>query len=162
MIIISLFQPWWMLNSSSDDGLTEKTSSMFIFSQTMIDRISYEDEIYLDIATIPEEFTEFLGILLIIITTGIFLMGISFIPNVSAVEEPEILDVYPSDEDANYNPQLSVKIHDYQEDYLTVIFKTNATISGLWETIGTYYGGNDEYTQNTSNMNIKDQLYYWT
>ncbi len=82
IVLISLFQPWWMLNSSSDDGLTEKTSSMYIFSQTMIDRISYQDEVYLDLATIPEEFTEFLGVLLIIIISGIVLMGISFIPNV--------------------------------------------------------------------------------
>jgi len=82
IILISLFQPWWILNSSSDDGLTEKTSSMYIFSQTMIDRISYQDEVYLDLATIPEEFTDFLGVLLIIISSGLVLLGISFIPNV--------------------------------------------------------------------------------
>lgn len=48
----------------------------------MIDRISYQDDVYLDLATIPEEFTEFLGVLLIIIISGIVLLGISFIPNI--------------------------------------------------------------------------------
>ena len=82
IIIVSLFQPWWALNASSDDGMAEKTSAMYIFSQTMINRVTYQDKVYLDLATIPEEFTEFLGVLLIIVYSGLVLMGISFIPNV--------------------------------------------------------------------------------
>jgi len=81
IIVISLFQPWWALNASNDDGMAEKTSAMYIFSQAMISRVTYQDEVYLDLATIPEEFTEFLGVLLIIVYSGLVLMGISFIPN---------------------------------------------------------------------------------
>lgn len=82
IIVLSLFQPWWALNASSDDGITEKTSAMYIFSQAMISKVTYQDKVYLDLATIPEEFTEFLGVLLIIVYSGLVLMGISFIPNV--------------------------------------------------------------------------------
>ena len=82
LIIFSLFQPWWNLNSSNKDLVVEKSSSMYIFSYSMIDKISYNNEIYLDLATIPEEFTEFLVVLLIILYSGLFLMGMSFMPNI--------------------------------------------------------------------------------
>ena len=49
---------------------------------------------------------------------------------------PIISDVYPNEENALYNPVLSVKIQDTQNDHLTVIFKTNA--SGTWQLINEY------------------------
>jgi len=82
IILASLFQPWWMLDAASDKDLTEKNSAMYIIPPTMIDSIRYEDKLYLDLATIPEVFTNFLEILLIIVCSGLVLMGISFIPNV--------------------------------------------------------------------------------
>jgi len=82
IILISLFQPWWVLTASSDTDLASKTSEMFIFPQTMIDTTVYRSVPYLDIATIPELFTNFLGILLIIVCSGFVLLGISFIPNI--------------------------------------------------------------------------------
>jgi hypothetical protein len=82
LILFSLFQPWWMLNSTNEDLNIEKTSSMYIFSYSMIDKIIYNDEIYLDLATIPEEFTEFLVVLIIILYSGLILMSMSFLPNI--------------------------------------------------------------------------------
>ena len=82
IILASLFQPWWMLDASSDEHLAEKNSAMYIIPPTMIDSITYEDKLYLDLATIPEVFTNFLEILLIIVCSGLILMGVSFIPNV--------------------------------------------------------------------------------
>jgi len=82
IIVASLFQPWWVLNASSDEPLADKDSAMYIIPPAMIDRITYEEKVYLDLATIPEEFTNFLGVLFIIVCSGIILMGVSFIPNV--------------------------------------------------------------------------------
>lgn len=82
LIIFSIFQPWWNLNSTNDYLMVEKTSSMYIYSYSMIDKISYNNEIYQDLATIPEEFTEFLLVLIIILYSGLLLMGISFMPNI--------------------------------------------------------------------------------
>jgi uncharacterized repeat protein (TIGR02543 family) len=73
---------------------------------------------------------------------------------------PIISDVYPNEQDALYNPVLNVNIHDNQNHPLTVIFRKK--VSGIWETIGTYNGYNGVYTQNTQNMDVKDQTYYWS
>lgn len=80
LILISIFQPWWALSSINGDA--EKTSEMFIVPQTMIDTITYKNTPYLELATIPEVFTNFLGILLFIVCSGFVLLGISFIPNI--------------------------------------------------------------------------------
>lgn len=81
LILISLFQPWWVLNASSSDPVASKNTEMFIVPQTMIDSITYRSTSYLELATIPELFTEFLGVLLIIVCSGFILLGASFIPN---------------------------------------------------------------------------------
>lgn len=82
LILLSLFQPWWVLNASSEHIVAEKNMEMFIVPQTMIESVVYNGEFQRDLATIPEMFTNFLGILLIIICSGFALMGISFIPNI--------------------------------------------------------------------------------
>ena len=82
IILASLFQPWWVMNASSDEPLAEKDSAMYIIPPAMIDSITYKDKLYLDLATIPEVFTNFLGALFIIVCSGLILMGVSFIPNV--------------------------------------------------------------------------------
>jgi hypothetical protein len=80
LIIISIFQPWWVLNGINKEA--EKSSEMFIAPQTMIDTVTYKETPYLELATIPEVFTDFLGILLFIVCSGLILIGISFIPNI--------------------------------------------------------------------------------
>jgi hypothetical protein len=82
LIILSLFQPWWALNGINDNIPAAKNSEMFIVPQKMIETISYKDDNYPEIATLPEEFTNFIGILLMIIISGIFLLCFSFIPNI--------------------------------------------------------------------------------
>jgi len=82
LIILSLLQPWWALNASSDNPVAEKNTNMFIVPQTMIDRTVYNNKPYLELATIPEVFTNFLGVLLLIVCSGFVLLGLSFIPNV--------------------------------------------------------------------------------
>jgi GR25 family glycosyltransferase involved in LPS biosynthesis len=73
---------------------------------------------------------------------------------------PVLSNINPSNsQNVPYNPRLSVRVTDNENNPLTVIFKTNA--SGSWETLGTYYGGNNVYAHNTSNMEIKNKRYYW-
>jgi hypothetical protein len=81
-IIISLFQPWWILHATSNNPVSEKDTEMFLHPQTMIDRTTLENVPYLDLATIPEFFTNFLGILFLVVCSGFVLLGISFIPNI--------------------------------------------------------------------------------
>jgi hypothetical protein len=82
LVILSLFQPWWVLNATNDNYQSEKNSEMLLYPQTMIETISYDDKEYFELATLPEMFTNFLGTLLLIIYTGIVLLIASFIPNV--------------------------------------------------------------------------------
>ena len=73
---------------------------------------------------------------------------------------PVLSNVYPTtNQNVPYNPRLSVRVTDAQNDPLTVIFKTNA--SGSWATLGTYNDGNKLYAQNTTSMDIKNKRYYW-
>jgi outer membrane protein assembly factor BamB len=74
--------------------------------------------------------------------------------------EPFISDVYPNNQNAPYNPRLTVTVYDPYNDPLTVIFKTNA--SGTWKTLKTYYGTNKVYTQDPTGMDIKNERYYWS
>jgi len=82
LIILSIFQPWWVLNASSDNPIAEKNTNMFIVPQAMIDKTTYNDRPYLELAIIPELFTNFLGVLLLIVCSGFVLLGLSFIPNI--------------------------------------------------------------------------------
>lgn len=82
IIILSLFQPWWALYGKNEKIPTEKSSEMFILPQNMIETISYKNESYSEIATLPEEFTNFIGTLLLIIIVGIILLCFSFVPNI--------------------------------------------------------------------------------
>ena len=82
IILLSLFYPWWSLHATNDQPIVEKTTEMFIIPQTMIEQTSYSQETYIELATVPEIFISFLGGLLIIICSGIFLIGLSFIPNI--------------------------------------------------------------------------------
>ncbi|MCK4364672.1 MAG: carboxypeptidase regulatory-like domain-containing protein [Thermoplasmatales archaeon] len=81
LVVLSLFQPWWALNSQSDDPIAEKSSEMFILPQTMMESVTYNGKTERELATLPEMFTDFVETLLFIIYTGIFLMCFSFIPN---------------------------------------------------------------------------------
>jgi len=81
-IIFSLVQPWWILDASANSGSIEKTSEMFIIPQVMIENIKLDNVAYYELATIPELFTNFLGLLLLIVVTGFILLGISFLPNI--------------------------------------------------------------------------------
>jgi len=82
LVIISLFQPWWFLNATNEINMAEKTSDMYIVPQQMIESIKFNDEKYLQLATLPEVFTDFVGTLLFIIYSGIALLMLSFIPNI--------------------------------------------------------------------------------
>jgi len=82
LVILSIFQPWWALSAKSDVDDITQTSEMFIQPQTMIEQYSIEGEIINDIATLPSIFTEFVGTLLLIVYSGIILLGLSFIPNI--------------------------------------------------------------------------------
>ncbi len=82
LILISLFQPWWVLNASNENLIIEKNTEMFIMPRTMIETLNYENVKYLDLATMPEMFTDSLGVLMLVICSGFVLLGISFVPNI--------------------------------------------------------------------------------
>jgi hypothetical protein len=82
LVFLSIFQPWWTLNGHSITPYAEKNTEMYLVSGTMIEKIEFKDKSYLELATLPEMFTNFLGILLLIIYSGIILLSISFIPNI--------------------------------------------------------------------------------
>ena len=82
LVFLAIFQPWWTLNGNSDMINAQKNTEMFIVSGTMIEKVTYNDDTYLELATLPEIFTNFLNILLLIIYSGIILLSISFIPNI--------------------------------------------------------------------------------
>lgn len=82
LVLLSLVQPWWSLNAETNDQTASKQSEMYLYPSTMIEEYSYNGQRYVDIATIPEMFTQFLQLLLYVIYAGIGLMGISFIPNI--------------------------------------------------------------------------------
>jgi len=82
LILISLMQPWWSLYGTSDNNIASKSSEMFLVPQTMIDKVVYKNTPFLDVSTIPDLFTNFLLVLLIIVCSGLALLGISFIPNI--------------------------------------------------------------------------------
>jgi hypothetical protein len=82
LIILSIFQPWWSLNAASDTIDVTKSSDLYIFPQVMIEKITIDNQQFFDLATIPEVFTDFLGVLLLIVFSGLVLIGIIFIPNI--------------------------------------------------------------------------------
>lgn len=82
LVFLSIVQPWWQFHGSADEQGFEKTSMMYLFPQIMIEEFKEDNYRYLTIATIPEMFTDFLFMLLVIIIIGISLMLISFIPNI--------------------------------------------------------------------------------
>jgi len=82
LILLSIFQPWWSLNAINEKIDITKTSDVYILPQVMIEKITIDNQDFFDLATIPEVFTDFLGILLLIVVSGFVLIGISFIPNI--------------------------------------------------------------------------------
>jgi len=82
LILLSIFQPWWYLHAENNQLNAMITTELYIEPQVMIDKISYNDNEFFDLATIPEMFTDFVGILLFIIISGLILLGISFLPNI--------------------------------------------------------------------------------
>jgi len=83
LIIISIFYPWWSLDATSSSLDASKHIDMFIMpGGSMIETFDYQDSLYLNMATIPEVFTNFIGVLLFIVLSGFVLIGASFIPNI--------------------------------------------------------------------------------
>jgi hypothetical protein len=70
-----------------------------------------------------------------------------------------ISDAYPNGGNATYNPRLSIKIDNPQNNDLTILFETNVT--GSWETIGTQNGKSGVYYQRTDKFDVKNKIYYW-
>jgi len=81
-ILLSIFQPWWGLNASNGEMDITKTSDVYILPQVMIEKITFNNQDFFELATIPEVFTNFLGLLLFIVGSGFVLIGLSFIPNI--------------------------------------------------------------------------------
>ncbi len=82
LIILSIFHPWWSLNAIGTELDVTKETNMFIMPGSMIERVDYQKNVYMNLATIPGVFTNFIGGLLLVLFSGLFLIGISFIPNI--------------------------------------------------------------------------------
>jgi hypothetical protein len=96
LILLSIFQPWWGLNAENQNLEITKISYMYVLPQVMIEKITIEGEEFLDLATIPEVFTDFLGILLFIISSGFVLIGLSFVPNILLINRYSIILIVAS------------------------------------------------------------------
>ena len=83
LVLLALVFPWWTLYASSENHEIYKTSYMYLYPQNMIEHLVIGKEQYFSLATIPEVFTDFLKTLLVVITIGLILMGLSFIPNIA-------------------------------------------------------------------------------
>lgn len=83
IVLLSIVFPWWNLYASTGNHEIWKTSYMYLYPQNMIEHLVVNEEQYFSCATIPEVFTDFLRTLLLVITVGLMLMGISFIPNIA-------------------------------------------------------------------------------
>ena len=81
LVIMALVQPWWTMTASTDEQSIEKSTNMYLSPQVMIEEYEIDDQLFLSLETIPEMFTEFVHLLLMIIWVGIGFMCISFIPN---------------------------------------------------------------------------------
>ena len=96
LIILSLFQPWWILDAKSIAPVAEKHSELLVIPKTIMESFTYEGKTHLDIATIPVVFTDFLGILLLIVCSGFVLLGLSFIPNIFLKRRYSLLLIFSS------------------------------------------------------------------
>ncbi|HJX05637.1 MAG TPA: MopE-related protein [Candidatus Nanoarchaeia archaeon] len=86
------------------------------------------------------------------------------IPFVISADTPILSDAYPNNQEANYNPRLSITLSDYTDSRrpLTVVFETNNTETGEWVAIGEpQTGSNGVYTQHTTGFDQKNTAYYW-
>lgn len=82
LIILSVFYPWWSLDAVGSSLDVSKHIDMFIMPGSMIETFDYQNNLYLNMATIPEIFTNFMGALLCIAISGFVLLSASFIPNI--------------------------------------------------------------------------------
>jgi hypothetical protein len=82
LIVLSLMLPWWSLYASNTDINIEKKIEMFLLPSSMIEEVKFSNITYLDMANIPEMFTNFLNGLVLILCSGFVLISLSFIPNI--------------------------------------------------------------------------------
>jgi len=79
-------------------------------------------------------------------------------------QKPFLDNEQPSDgsTDQPFNPSLSARVRDWQQDKMNVTFRTNAT-TGIWHDIGTYTNvDNGVYSQIASSMDNSNTTYYWS
>jgi len=77
---------------------------------------------------------------------------------------PLVFNENPADEAINipYNPQISVSVHDYQGDLMTITFQTNAS-TGIWHTIKVYSNKHEgTYTADIPGINAPHTYYWWS
>jgi len=82
LIVLSLMLPWWSLYASNTEINIEKKIEMFLLPSSMIEEVKFSNITYLDMANIPEMFTNFLNGLVLILCSGFILISLSFIPNI--------------------------------------------------------------------------------
>ena len=81
VVLVGIMQPWWTFYGESEDESITKTSEMYLYPSSMIEEYTIDHTQYLSLATIPSVFTDFVYTLLLIITGGLILLLLSFIPN---------------------------------------------------------------------------------
>ena len=90
---------------------------------------------------------------------NLFLLVVFLSLSVSSVLALDFNNVYPNNQEANYNPRLSLDIENTGGASLTVIFeKYNGTD---WVEIATQNGDEGFYAQHTTDMDVKGQEYLW-
>jgi len=93
LIFSALVMPWWGLSGSSVGSLVERSTETFLIPQSMITTTVFGDIIELGLSNIPQEFTDFLFMVLalsvascLFVTVGMFLkkykrisLGLTFV-----------------------------------------------------------------------------------
>jgi len=76
-IILSLFQPWWMLDGSSTIPPAQKTTTLYVNPGIMIETIKYYGETSLNIAEMPDMFLMVLGAIVPLASLACLSLGLA-------------------------------------------------------------------------------------
>jgi hypothetical protein len=78
-IILSFFQPWWLLTGSSTIPPAEKTTAMYVNPGVMIETRKYYGETSLNIAEMPDMFLMFLGAIVPLASLACLSLGLGIL-----------------------------------------------------------------------------------
>ena len=79
LILIALMQPWWGLYGDSDDGTVTRFTTAYVIPQAIITKTTFEDYVEAEPANLPQEFSNILLVIGIIICLSAILVFLSIL-----------------------------------------------------------------------------------